>query len=204
MRTGTKRICAVAWLALALGLTASAQTEHWRLSLMAGAQDGSGRGGYPSYGAHVWARSSAVASLDATYFFGESFGLHTGLMGSEGKFGTDFLWYPIGNEPVWTEHDFEMSYGVAEIGPEFRLKVGPKGEFYAQLNVGSTFGFSGHVDFSSRQAEHFRDGLTYSGVLGYRLFLGSHAGLAIQGSVRRLQEPGISVADIRAGVAFRF
>ena len=199
-----KRVWIVVVAALMVGTAAIAQTDPWRFSILPGLQGGSGQATYSENTGWVSVRDSGVISVDATRLFNGRVGLHVGLMYSQGKFRTGYVFYPFGLTSEWRVSDFTMSYGIAEVGPEFVIQAGPRGEAYAQVNVGGTFGMSGRKDFSSRQGVRFRDGVSYGAAFGYRFFFGRHAGLAIQGAYHWFDEWKLGTTDLRIGVTFRF
>ncbi len=136
--------------------------------------------GYQFQGNHM--DSSFVGSFDAGYFYSDNVGLHVGLIYNPGEF--DY---------------FKKSFEILEAGVEFATTKGDTGQFYGQLNLGSTLGLG-----SSNYYYRTSNVATYGAALGYRYYFNDTTGINIQGAYHKLGSGGESFSDVRIGIVFRF
>jgi len=205
------------WVGLVLltfATAASAQAATWYFAVLPGYQVSTGNYQVDQYldvggTTHRWRVNGSGAnnfagSLDAGYFFNDTFGLHFAYLYDQGKFQANLHLGPH----YLGKHQFNRSLDIAEIGPEFAFGS-KKSQTYLQVNVGYTFGNS-TPNYQYRGVNYplgdfGTQSFVYGAAIGWRYYFTDAVGLEFQGAYHHMQHFAISdIWDGRIGVIVRF
>lgn len=191
-------------------LEALAQSNTGYVAILLGYQFTSGshsqNQAFTPLAANLAQKDSWLASLDFGWYFTDHVGLHAGYIYLPNKYELH-LWNGPGNLGTYK---LTHNTNVLEIGPEFVWNTqSEKGQVYAQLNLGYSFG-SSDATFNYGGNKHALREIgggenPYGAALGYRYYFSDVVGWAIQGAFHHTSEwPSQNVWDVRTGLSFRF